>query len=655
MVVIVLFRGPDPVSPGRSGEGFMVASRPFRPASRAGSAVLAALAGLWDQAVACLTVAGEQPLTQKRLAAESGVAESTLSSWSRGGSLPQDPDQLAGVGLVLARWARREAPGPREWSQLLEADRTARGTPGSSGGPGQPIAGLDPFALEVHRPVTADSGDAGLPVLPPYVRRAHDENLAVIVARAAGGRSGMAVLVGGSSTGKTRACWEAVQALPGEWRLWHPFDPTRPEAALGDLARVGPRTVVWLNETQLYLDAPGDTGERVAAALTALLTDPARGPVLVLGTLWPVHWDALTRDGGTRPQACAVLDGTSIPVPSAFSGPALGDLERAASGDVRLAAAAAAADGQVTQYLAGVPVLMARYRNAPPEARALIHAAMDARRLGHPLALPHALLEAAAPAYLTGTEWDALGEDWLEPAFAWTAAPCKGAAGPLTRIRLGPGPGRPASGPAAPGGPTYKLADYLDQHGRRHRAAQYPPDGFWAAAARHGSPDIQANFGDSARGRGLYRHAAQLRKNAARHGNPHAATRLIADLHELDASDYRAASWAAAGVALGDLAGVAVLLFSLRAAGATAQVTDLAARAAAGVALDNPSGVAWLLNSLREAGAAEQVTDLLARNPAARVALDNPDGVATCCAPCGRRARPRRSPSWPPGPLAASP
>lgn len=64
----------------------------------------------------------------------------------------------------------------------------------------------------------------------------------------------MVVLVGTSSTGKTRACWEAVQPLADKgWRLWHPFDLTRADAALEDLKkRVQPRTVVWLNEAQHY-------------------------------------------------------------------------------------------------------------------------------------------------------------------------------------------------------------------------------------------------------------------------------------------------------------------------------------------------------------------------------------------------------------------
>ena len=102
-------------------------------------------------------------------------------------------------------------------------------------------------------------------------------------------------------------------------------------------------------------------------------------------------------------------------MPAAFTAAQLQQLGQA--GDVRLAQAAAEAqDGQVTQFLAGVPELMARYRNAPPSAKALIHAAMDARRLGMGLRLPQAFLKAAAPGYLTGAEWDVLGgarDAWL--------------------------------------------------------------------------------------------------------------------------------------------------------------------------------------------------------------------------------------------------
>ena len=169
----------------------------------------------------------------------------------------------------------------------------------------------DPFALEVHRPVQPEDPPPGLPALPAYVPREHDTELSSLVRAAAEGSSGIAVLVGGSSTGKTRACWEALQLLrdrPEKWWLCHPIDPSRPDAALRELPGIGPRTVVWLNEAQFYLDvADGGLGERVAAGLRELLRDPARAPVLVLATLWPQFWDALTARpaGGADPHAQA--------------------------------------------------------------------------------------------------------------------------------------------------------------------------------------------------------------------------------------------------------------------------------------------------------------------------------------------------------------
>ena len=259
---------------------------------------------------------------------------------------------------------------------------------------------------------------------------------------------------------------------------------------------------------------------------------------------------------------------------------------------------------------------------------------MDARRLGHRTALPHALIEAAAPAYLTDTEWDALGEDWLEQALAYTATPCKGVSGPLTRIRPRPaspgsrdGKDQRAGGPAdLSGGPVYRLADYLVQHGRQQRKSQFPPAGFWAAVADHAFPDDQAALGNAAHARGLYRDAAQLHKNAATRGNLRAVYYLINPPGCLR-TDVRPRRWAAAHVSVDDPYAVARLLGNLREAGAHEQATALAERAAAHVSLDDPYAVAWLLDSLREAGAHEQAT-ALAERAAAHVSLDNPDAVA---------------------------
>ena len=506
---------------------------------------------------------------------------------------------------------------------------------------GRPLEEVtDPFVLEVHRPVQLQGAPPGLPVLPLYVPREHDQVLGQVVRAAAEGRSGIAVLAGESSTGKTRACWEALQLLRDRdppWRLWHPIDPSRSEAALRELPGIGPRTVVWLNEAQFYLDPAGaGLGGRVAAGLRELLRDPARAPVLVLATLWPEYWHSLTaRPAGgedRHAQARELLAGHDITVPATFTPAQMSQLAQAA--DARMALAARSApDGEVIQFLAGAPELLARYRNAPPAAAALISAAMDARRLGMGAGLPQAFLEAAAPGYLTDAQWDVLGEDWLEQALAYTAVPAKGPRGPLTRIR--PRPARHAArnggdqpaGTAAAAGPLYRLADYLDQHGRTHRASQIPPAEFWSAATAHAAPADQAALGAAAHARGLYRDAAQLHKNAAASGNPDAVLYLSHPVACLSA-DPRPAHWAAAHAPLDHPGAVGGLLDTLQAAGADEQAAALAARAAAHAPLDHPGYVAWLLGSMRKAGADEQAAALLARDPAAHAPLDRPEAVA---------------------------
>jgi hypothetical protein len=504
----------------------------------------------------------------------------------------------------------------------------------------------DPFALEVHRPVRPEDPQPGLPELPTYVPREHDRGLGSVVRAAAEGSSAIAVLVGGSSTGKTRACWEALQLLrdrPEQWRLWHPIDPSRPEAARRELPTIGPRTVVWLNEAQFYLDADGGLGERVAAGLRELLRDPAKAPVLVLATLWPQFWDGLTArpTGGADPHAQAreLLAGRDITVPASFTAAQLQRLGQA--GDARLAQAAAGAqDGQVIQFLAGAPELLARYRNAPPAAAALIDTAMDARRLGMGIGLPQAFLEAAAPGYLTDAEWDALDEDWLQQALDYTAVPCKGVRGPLTRTR--PRPARSqATGPGSVedqeqladsqdsirGVPLYRLADYLDQHGRHHRK-NIPPEGFWAAAASHTFPSDQAVLGHAAHNRGLYRDAAQLHKNAAARGNRRAIIYLGDTPHYLR-PDIRPVLWAAAHVPLADPNDVGWLLERLRTADAQDQAAVLLRRdPAAHVSLDNPRAVARLLRALQMVDAHDQLNGLLHRDPAGHAPLDDLGAVA---------------------------
>jgi hypothetical protein len=507
---------------------------------------------------------------------------------------------------------------------------------------GRPLEEVtDPFVLEVHRPVQPEDAPPGLPVLPPYVPREHDQVLGQVVRAAAEGRSGIAVLVGGSSTGKTRACWEALDLLRDRdppWRLWHPIDPSPPDAALGELLGIGPRTVVWLNEAQFYLDTADERGERVAARLRERLRDAGRGPVLVLATVWPEYWASLTArpaSGDDRhAQARELLAGHDITVPAKFTPAQLSKLTQTA--DVRLVLAARSVPtGEVIQFLAGAPELLARYRNAPPAAAALLRAAMDARRLGMGVGLPQAFLEDAAPGYLTDAEWDALGEDWLVQALRYTARDAKGIGGPLTRIR--PRPTRraarghedqPASMTAA-AGPLYRLADYLDQHGRRTHQDQLGPPSLWDALTAHAAAGDLTRLGQAAQDRGLYRHAAAVWTTATAMGSIGAVLQLITHVRRVSPGDgVRAARWAAGHASLDDPRAVAKLLLELNEAGATDAIQVLAARAAGHASLDDPRAVAWVLLELTEAGASDAVQVLLTRDPAAHARLDDPHAVA---------------------------
>jgi hypothetical protein len=103
--------------------------------------------------------------------------------------------------------------------RLLELQRDADGG-GERSGPGKPIGEWDAYDLEVHpagpgNMVVDRSVTPGARVLPAYVRRTHDQVLAEAVRDVVAGLSRILVLVGSSSTGKTRACWEAVQPLAG--------------------------------------------------------------------------------------------------------------------------------------------------------------------------------------------------------------------------------------------------------------------------------------------------------------------------------------------------------------------------------------------------------------------------------------------------------
>ncbi|MFJ4773950.1 hypothetical protein ACIP88_33375 [Streptomyces uncialis] len=478
-------------------------------------------------------------LNQTDLAVRAGLGRTTVSEALSSAKPAPSPGTVAALARAMQMQGQLE--------ELLELRRGAGEVAG--GGvrsvPGRSIGEWQPHDLEVHPAGPGDTasvpGRSGARPMPGYVRRDHDRVLAGLVDDAAAGRSRAVVLVGGSSTGKTRACWEAVQPLAAQgWRLWHPFDPTRAQDALEDLPRVAPRTVVWLNEAQHYL---GDraAGERIAAAVHRLLVTAQCGPVLVLGTLWPEYvarYMALPVPGAedSHSRVRELLAGRVLSVPETFDASALAAAAALAEGGDRLLADAlsrAAADGRVTQDLAGAPELLNRYRHATPAAAAVLEVAMDARRLGVGLHLPQAFLTDAAADYLTDTDYDQLTDDWAERAFAELAALVHGKQAPLRRTtprvqRRPPAPSHTIHGRApSTAGSVFRLADYLEQHGRASRRLLCPPASFWYAAHTHlTGPDDLGNLTDAAENRHRLQWAHSLRQRAADRGNTAALFRL---------------------------------------------------------------------------------------------------------------------------------
>jgi hypothetical protein len=120
-------------------------------------------------------------------------------------------------------------------------------------------------------------------------------------------------------------------------------------------------------------------------------------------------------------------------------------------------------------------------------------------------------MEAAASGYLTDEQWDGLREDWLEQALAYCAQPCRGARGPLTRVR--PRPGQPPLPQ-----PHYRLADYLEQTGRATRRTILAPSALWDALLEHADNGDLLRIAEEAERRSLYGHAFLLYQRAAAAG-----------------------------------------------------------------------------------------------------------------------------------------
>jgi hypothetical protein len=459
---------------------------------------------------------------------------------------------LVTIGMDAAR--------RRRWHQRDELIAAVKmWSPGGGAAPSgaRPARDWGAQRLGVHRAISADAAPGqAVPELTVYVQRKHDAQLRELLSAPTG--PVMAVLVGGSSTGKTRAAFEAVRQCLADWSLLRPLDA----ADLLDQLRggaVGPQTVLWLNETQIFLRGQPD----VAVALRRLLARDE--PVVVIGAMWLEAWKELTSTPGdgrpdVNPQARELLlhDAERVEVPETFTGTDLLLLRGVLGADPRLATAAEAArrDGKVVQVLAGGPELVQRYDH-PADAedrfgKALLTAAMDARRVGCETPVGRPFLEAAAPAYLDPSDRARAPDTWFETGLHHAAREIRGIAA-LTEVRREPGAG-PAGG--------YVLHDYLDQYGRLARRGALVPAAVWdALIAGVRDPADRTRLAQQAERRGLYRHAVELARPAAQAGQATAmqpmARRLAAAGHSADAEE-----WARRAAEAGDT--MAVQLYAKR-------------------------------------------------------------------------------------------
>lgn len=575
-------------------------------------------------------------------------SEKRISAWATGRELIPHPAMTRLVRVLIQHARGHVTPGEVTSGLLDEASwegwrQGARVT--QSRHPGSSVREVDPLRLGVHRAVPPDATESGggTPTgLTPYLARPHDQRLRDTLAAAAGGGPPVfALLAGDSSTGKTRALYEALLAVAPEASLLAPSHAEELDHLLAE-GKVTPGTVLWLNETQRFLEGP--TGASAAGRLIELLaTVPG---VLVAGAMWRrpylEQFTALGRVpdsyGRIRDELIKGPHTRLIDVPDHLTDDEQRALRAlAASGDghgpePRLAAAldAGTSTGQVIQHLTGGPELVDAYLHGTlftPVEHALVTAALDARRLGHYGPLPAALLAEAADGYLSARQRPAEA-DWATTALRDLTRGYRGhQPGDRTDIRrtltalttYSARSGTP---------PCYEPADYLDQHTRRPRRAQAGHAALWDALARHtSSPEDLYRLAGAARGRGVHKHAALFARRAVAAGFTSAGLFLLHDLAEsVPGIRPHAALWIAEHTPLKPET-VEVTLTNLQSMREEAAVHLLARRAAEHMPLTDPANAAELLE--RISGSEQQaVLALLARDPAAQAALDDAKGVA---------------------------
>jgi hypothetical protein len=490
-----------------------------------------------------------------------------------------------------------------------------------------PVSGRDAHALGVQRARSSVPAVASQRLgLTPYLSRGHDRELRDrIDETASGGPSMLAVLIGDSTIGKTRALYEALlcHEVVRQWPLLAPVDADQLSALL-DGQNIVPGMVLWLDEIQKYLF--GAAGAGAARGLSRLLN--ATQKIIVVGTTWLTHLTELStpgRAGDPYSDARLLLTGPHthrIFVPERLTREQCLAL---ATNDPRLSEAATASveGGRVIQHLTGGPELLDAYRSSgffSLDEHALINAAIDARRFGHHEPVSGELLAAAADGYMTPEQRPG-SSDWAAIALAAITSG-KRLDGSRTDVRslTALRALREASGQHTA---RYKPDDFLEQHVGDSRHASLGPAQLWDALALHTAETDIYQVGHAAYERGLYRYAALLWRRAAASGDIEAGIDLLEVVSRLDATATRGVCvWVAQRASLNYPFYCGKLLQKLDELGMEEAIAIYVARdPVSNIPPDDLWGIGHLLAALQQVGATNAIRDLLALDPTNRLPI----------------------------------
>ncbi len=330
-----------------------------------------------------------------------------------------------------------------------------------------PVRNADPLELKVHRARTTENGNA----VPAYIPRDIDPAVQDALSRA-GNRGGVILLIGDSTSGKTRCAFEAlVSTLPDRSLIVPPYVTDLADAVTEAVAtaRSGAPGVLWLNDMEQYLGPEGLHLGDIRALRSA--------HVVVLGTM-----RSRIRTGLPSHELVRLAEEFEVPrLWSPEERERTREHLRSRPDDRLQLALDQAEDFGIAETLATGPQLWRELNSASvvdgnPRGAALVRTAIDLALAGLTDPLPVDLLRELHERYLPGRNKQLIAPEPFDAALAWTTTPRDA----VTRLLI-------------PEGEGLKPFDYLlDAHLRdRGPSSELIPDVIWSVALERGTLDHQ--------------------------------------------------------------------------------------------------------------------------------------------------------------------